>query len=158
MPLTLTVDRSGFNQITATVTGGSGSYQYTFDGHDNGGNRTYTYYSSGTFMVTVTDSRGCVAEVPVTVKFVEIDIPDIVTPDNDGINDGWSPGHTENYPFITTDIFDRYGRKLATLKQGQSWDCKYEGYEMPTGDYWYLIKLGNPNDDREFVGHFTIYR
>ncbi|MBC8643516.1 T9SS type B sorting domain-containing protein [Flavobacterium lindanitolerans] len=59
---------------------------------------------------------------------------------------------------MTTDIFDRYGRKLATLRQGQSWDGKYNGTEMPSGDYWYIIKLGNPNDNREFVGNFTIYR
>ena len=30
--------------------------------------------------------------------------------------------------------------------------------ELPTGDYWYVIKLRGENDDREFVGHFTLYR
>lgn len=81
-----------------------------------------------------------------------------MTPNDDGQNDTWGPQNTSNYPNITTDIFDRYGRKVKILRQGETWDGRYDGNELPTGDYWYIIKLGNPNDDREFVGHFTIYR
>ncbi|MNK10931.1 bacterial transduction protein [compost metagenome] len=157
-PLSLTLTESGLNQITATTIGGSGSYRYEFNGDDMGSNKTFVIYRTGTYKVIVTDSRGCTAEASIHIVFVEISIPDIVTPDNDGHNDGWGPGDTENYPLISTDVFDRYGRKLATLSQGQTWDCKYEGNEMPTGDYWYLIKLNAPEDSREFIGHFTIYR
>jgi gliding motility-associated-like protein len=38
------------------------------------------------------------------------------------------------------------------------WDGIYQGHNLPTGDYWYVIKLKGENDDREFVGHFTLYR
>jgi gliding motility-associated-like protein len=41
---------------------------------------------------------------------------------------------------------------------GESWDGKYQGVELPSGDYWYVLKLNNSKDDREFVGHFTLYR
>ena len=34
----------------------------------------------------------------------------------------------------------------------------YDGRELPTGDYWYVVKLNGERDQREFVGHFTLYR
>jgi gliding motility-associated-like protein len=53
---------------------------------------------------------------------------------------------------------DRYGRELGSYRLGQTWDGKYQGAELPSGDYWYVLKLNDPKDDREFVGHFTLYR
>ena len=123
-----------------------------------GSDNVYEIFATGTYEVTVTDSSGCPVTQSIYLEFIDIIIPDVVTPNNDGVNDGWGPGNTANYPYITSDIFDRYGRKVATLRQGQTWDGKYNGVELPTGDYWYIIKLGNPGDNREFVGHFTIYR
>ncbi|MCO6147853.1 T9SS type B sorting domain-containing protein, partial [Flavobacterium sp. NRK1] len=155
--LTLLLAESGLNQFKASTSGGKGPYTYTFEGNDMGTKNTFVYDHSGTYVVTVTDSRGCTTEASIEVKFIDIIIPDVITPGGDGQNDTWSPGNTQNYPNINTDIFDRYGRKVATLRQGQVWDGKYEGNELPTGDYWYLIKLGDA-DNREFVGHFTIYR
>ncbi|PZR23562.1 MAG: hypothetical protein DI539_02865 [Flavobacterium psychrophilum] len=155
--LAISVAESGLNQVKATVVGGQGPYQYTFDGNSTGSNNTFTYFASGTYEITVTDSRGCTRVTTITVEFIDIILPDVVTPDGDGQNDTWSPGNTANYPNIKSEIFDRYGRKLATLRQGQSWDTIYDGSPMPTGDYWFLVKLGD-EDDRSFVGHFTIYR
>ena len=80
------------------------------------------------------------------------------TPNGDGDNDGWLPTNTMNYPDLIFHIFDRYGRKVGTYREGQFWDGKYNGLELPTGDYWYVLKLQNENDSREFVGHFTLYR
>ncbi|MDV6167500.1 T9SS type B sorting domain-containing protein [Flavobacterium sp. DG1-102-2] len=155
--LALSLSPSGLNRFTATVTGGKGPYTYALNDGDMGTKNTFTYEASGTYTVTVRDSRGCELTVAIDVIFIDIIIPDVVSPEGNGNNDTWAPGNTQNYPNINTDIFDRYGRKLATLRQGQSWDCRYEGSEMPSGDYWYLIKLGDA-EGREFVGHFVIYR
>ncbi len=59
---------------------------------------------------------------------------------------------------LTFDIFDRYGRKVASLRVNEKWDGTYDGRELPTGDYWYVVRLNDANDDRDFVGHFTLYR
>ncbi len=85
-------------------------------------------------------------------------IPNYFTPNGDGISDGWAPGCTINYKDLTFDIFDRYGRKIATYHLGQTWDGKYNGQELPSGDYWFVLKLNDPKDNRDFVGHFTLYR
>ncbi|MES2575603.1 MAG: T9SS type B sorting domain-containing protein, partial [Bacteroidota bacterium] len=157
-PLTLVLTNGGLNEIVATATGGGGGYQFTLDGEDMGNQNKFIYYKSGTYTIRVTDANGCFVEKPITVKFIDIKIPNVFTPNGDGDNDGWSPENTINYPDLVFFVFDRYGRKVGTYKEGEFWDGKYEGKELPTGDYWYVIRLQNQEDSREFVGHFTLYR
>jgi gliding motility-associated-like protein len=157
-PLTLTLTDGGLNEIIATAAGGGGGYQYTFNGEDNGTKNSYIIYKSGDYTVQVTDANGCVASATRYFEYIDVCIPNYFTPNGDGVNDGWTPGCTENYKDLTFDIFDRYGRKIATYRTGQKWDGKYNGNELPSGDYWYVLKLNNKKDNREFVGHFTLYR
>ena len=73
-------------------------------------------------------------------------------------NTTWGPGCTNIYNNLEFSIFDRYGRVIAKYHYGQKWDGRYNGAELPSGDYWYVLKLNDAKDDREFVGHFTLYR
>ena len=64
-----------------------------------------------------------------------------------------------SYPNLTVDIYDRYGRFIKTLHSGEVWDGRYEGKEMPSGDYWYIFKTHEEGDDaQDYIGHFTLYR
>ena len=155
---TLSVVESGLNTLTATTTGGLPPYVYIINGFDNGTSNVYQINQTGIYSVIVTDSRGCTANFSLPLTFYDIVIPNFFTPDGTGINNTWSPIFTDNFPNIRTEIFDRYGRTIKTLLKGQSWDGKYNGLELPTGDYWYLLKLNDTDDPREFVGNFTLYR
>ena len=157
-PLAITLDLGGLNEIVATVTGGSSVYQFTVNGVSIGSNNKYIYFKSGNYTVTVTDSNGCVAAATKYFEFIDIFIPPIFTPTGDGIYDTWKPTNTENYPDIKFIVYDRYGRVVGTFGSGQSWDGKYNGTELPMGDYWYVVKLRHNQDDREFMGHVTLYR
>ncbi len=157
-PLALTISDGGLNEIVATATGGGGGYQYTFNGESTGTKNTFIIYKSGDYTVEVTDVNGCVASATRYFEYIDVCIPNYFTPNGDGISDGWAPGCTINYKNLTFDIFDRYGRKIATYHLGQQWDGKYNGQELPSGDYWFVVKLNDPKDNREFVGHFTLYR
>jgi large repetitive protein len=157
-PLTLTLSQGGLNQIVATATGGSGGYTFTFNGEYTGSNNTYIYYSSGVYTVIVTDSSGCTAEAKKEFIFIPIVIPDFFTPNGDGTNPTWSPLNTSNYKNLKTFVYDRYGRKVREMNEGEKWDGKYEGKELPSGDYWYVVKTNDVKNDQEFVGHFTLYR
>jgi len=157
-PLVLSIADGNINEIVATVTGGSGDYEFTLNGESLGNTSTFTIYSSGDYTVTVTDSFGCYASATGYFEFIDICIPNYFTPNGDGVLDGWGPGCVNQYSNLTFSIFDRYGRKVATLRAGEKWDGKYEGMELPTGDYWFVVKLNDPKDNRDFVGHFTLYR
>ena len=157
-PLVLMLEEGEINQIVAITSGGSAPYEYTLNGESFGNTNTFIIYESGTYTVTVTDSNGCVASASIEMEYVDVCITNYFTPNGDGVLDDWGPGCTEQYPNLTFDIFDRYGRAVATLRQGEKWDGKYKGNELPTGDYWYVVKLNDSVDNRDFVGHFTLYR
>jgi gliding motility-associated-like protein len=109
--------------------------------------------------VSVIDENGCEAVAQIFMEFIDIEIPNYFTPDGDGLNDYWKPQNIDQYQEILIKIFDRYGRELARVPVDHTgWDGIYQGSELPTGDYWYVIKLNGEADDREFVGHFTLYR
>jgi hypothetical protein len=51
--------------------------------------------------------------------------------------------------------FDRYGRLIAKYRIGQNGTVSTRNYLRRLLVY---LKLNNNKDDREFVGHFTLYR
>ncbi len=157
-PLTLSLKEGGLNEIIAVPNGGGGNYTFTFDGQSNGTNPSYLYYKTQDYLVTVQDANGCTASVTQKFNYIDICIPNYFTPNGDGVNDTWAPGCTINYKELTFSVYDRYGREIGSYRFGESWDGKYKGVELPSGDYWYVLKLNNTKDNREFVGHFTLYR
>ncbi|PWH82547.1 chromophore lyase [Algibacter marinivivus] len=157
-PLALALDDGGLNEIVANASGGATPYEFRLNGVSYGNENTFLIFESGDYTVTVIDSNGCEVSATRFFEFIDVCIPNYFTPNGDGNLDDWGPGCANQYRNLTFDIFDRYGRKIATLKIGDKWDGKYRGVELPTGDYWYVVKLNEPQDKREFVGHFTLYR
>ncbi|MBU2945617.1 T9SS type B sorting domain-containing protein [Zobellia uliginosa] len=157
-PLTLVAEKTGPNEITATAEGGFGGYEFFFDGQSYGSEGLYTTTESGEVEIRVVDQNGCVAVAVIPFEFTGmLEIPNFFTPNGDNENDFWAPGNREFFPNIEVIIYDRYGRVVAELDAVSEWDGLYEGKELPTGDYWYVV---NQNDDRDirYVGHFTLYR
>jgi gliding motility-associated-like protein len=155
IPISLTLVESNLNQITATATGGSGSYTYYLNGVNYGDLNELQIFANGTYTVLVEDSNGCTAEAQITMDFIDIDIPNFFTPNDDGDNDTWVPENLEGFPNAKVEVFDRYGRIIVQFGTKGSWDGTYNGSLLPTGDYWYTITL---DGGRQFVGNVTLYR
>ncbi len=145
-------------EIIAITNGGTGYYQYTLNGDDYGNTNTFIVTEEGTYTVIVTDSSGCQAIAEIEIEIIGPCIPNYFTPNGDGVTDTWTPGCIEDFPNLTFDIFDRYGRKVATYRAGEYWDGRYKGNELPTGDYWYVVRPNNSILNKPYVGHFTLYR
>ncbi|WP_420603064.1 T9SS type B sorting domain-containing protein [Flagellimonas sp.] len=157
-PLQLSLVNTNINEITATVTGGTETYTYFLDNHSGINDNVLYITENGKHTVRVIDANGCEASASIALEFLDIEIPNFFTPNNDGQNDTWSPKNIEGFPNIETIIFDRYGREIRIMGAlGNGWDGLYEGSALPSGDYWYIVKL-NDESEREFVGHFTLYR
>ncbi len=157
-PLALSLEDGSLNEIVALTSGGVAPYEYRLNDGAFSDVNTFLIFASGDYTVTVIDANGCEATATRFFEFVDICIPNYFTPNGDGNQDLWGPGCANQYRNLTFDIFDRYGRKIATLRIGDKWDGKYKGVELPSGDYWYIVKLNEPQDNREFVGNFTLYR
>ncbi|CAM3599026.1 T9SS type B sorting domain-containing protein [Flavobacterium chungbukense] len=147
------------NVLEVKAFGGIAPYQYSFNGEPFSSSNTYRIYKTGDYPVTVRDKNGCEATIIVHGIFYDFCMPNYFTPNGTGSNTSIGPDcGALAYKQLTFDIFDRYGRVVAKYRVGQKWDGKYNGNELPTGDYWYVLKLNDPKDPREFVGHFTLYR
>ena len=127
---------------------------------------------TGFYIITTISADGCEESEYVFIKYIDIEIPNVFDPNNlDPELSKWYPDNlasdtgTEYSDFsnIEVMIFDRYGRLLESFNGiknksiGEGWDGTYQGKDLPTGDYWYFIKL-NDRKNREFSGHFTLYR
>ncbi|MDO6470550.1 T9SS type B sorting domain-containing protein [Maribacter sp. 1_MG-2023] len=158
-PLELTVVESNINQITATAVGGKENYTFYIGGVEQGSENIFYITETDTYDITVIDENGCEVTESIFIEFIDIEIPNFFTPNGDGQNDFWMPENIEVYPEIFISIYDRYGRSVFTFKDNEDgWDGFYQENELPTGDYWYVIKLNGAADTREFVGNFTLYR
>ncbi|OXA84362.1 T9SS type B sorting domain-containing protein, partial [Flavobacterium hercynium] len=158
-PLTLAIDATKeMNVLTVKASGGAPKYEYSFNGEPFTTSNKYKIYQSGDYHVIVRDQNGCEATIIVPGLYVDVCLDDYFTPNGDGVYDGWGPGCTNIYNNLEFSIFDRYGRVIKHYHYGEKWDGRYNGEELPSGDYWYVLKLNDVKDNREFVGHFTLYR
>ncbi|WP_405398046.1 T9SS type B sorting domain-containing protein [Maribacter sp. Asnod2-G09] len=156
-PLSLVVDKTGPNEVLATAEGGYGEYEFFFNGQSYGEETTFTTNESGIVNVRVRDARGCELELSVPFEFTGmLEFPNFFTPDGDNLNDIWSPKNRDLFDGVEVRIYDRYGRVVAVLDEVSGWDGTYEGKEVPTGDYWYVVNANS--DSLKYVGHFTLYR
>lgn len=158
LQLTLTEEKGVWNVITASAVGGGGEYVYSIDGVNFSSETKFKIYKTGTYTIIVRDKNGCTDTKDYYIEYVDVCLDNYFTPNGDGVNDTWGPGCTNIYNHLKFSIFDRYGRVIAKYTYGQKWDGRYNGEELPSGDYWYVLKLNDENDGREFVGHFTLYR
>ena len=153
------------------VTDPLSGYTYYFNGENQGNNPIYTIKNTDperieaggvrikTIEVKAKDAKDCIRTLVVEVPYIDIDIPNYFTPNGDGDNDRWRPKKMEDFPNAFVHVFDRNGRRMATLKPGESWDGIYAGKPMPSGDYWYTIDLNDElRDGRKIYGHFSLYR
>jgi len=158
-PLSIALEQRSLNEITAIATGGKEGYTFYFNNVDNGDDETFYIMETGTYTVTVVDENGCESTANIFMEFIDIEIPNFFTPDGDGQNDLWIPRNIAQFPNLFLNVYDRYGRIVYRLADSPNgWDGFYQENTLPTGDYWYVIKLNGEDDIREFVGHFTLYR
>jgi gliding motility-associated-like protein len=128
---------------------------------------THTYSTEGqgavyNVVLTVTNSFGCkdTTEIRIVVNpFSELIIPNVFTPNNDGINDVFTL-KSIGLNFVNALVYDRWGLKMyewSVLNGG--WDGKTSGTDVPEGTYFYIIVAkGVDGKDYKLTGPFTLLR
>ncbi|WP_449404203.1 T9SS type B sorting domain-containing protein [Flavobacterium tibetense] len=124
--------------ITVSVTGGTGTLLYQLDDEGFQESNVFTGVSAGLHTVTVIDTQGCTY---LTIEVLVIDYPPFFTPNGDGFNDTWNIIGLQDQPEARIYIFDRYGKLLKQISpQGQGWDGRFNGAELPSTDYWFTVR------------------
>ncbi|TCJ19000.1 PKD domain-containing protein [Flaviaesturariibacter flavus] len=106
------------------------------------------------YTLTVTSEEGCFATDQVFVKLLRLPvIPNVFTPNGDGVNDRWVINHLESYPGATVEVYNRYGQLVfRSVNYTTAWDGTLNGQLLPTGTYYYII---NPKNGRKQMTGFV---
>jgi gliding motility-associated-like protein len=111
------------------------------------------------YTLTVTAAGGCGSatdEVIVKVKG-PVSIPNAFTPNGDGNNDTWKIRGLSAFSDAQVSVYNRYGQLVFSHKgyYNAPWDGRYKGKILPSGTYFYVIKIGEYNY-KPLTGALTI--
>lgn len=81
-------------------------------------------------------------------------IPDVFTPNGDGMNDVFEVLGLENYSSARLLIFDRWGGKVF---ETDNYKNTFDGKDLPDGTYFYILELPYGTNP-EIEGNITIMR
>ncbi len=142
-PVITNIEVSG-TTVTVYVTGGTAPYQYSIDNNKWQESNVFPDLTRGDITVYVKDSFNC---VPQQVNVTIPNIINVITPNNDGVNDVLDYSALANKPNLTFSIFDRYGVKIfeGNKDRGYKWDGTVGGKRISTGNYWYSISWNENN-------------
>jgi gliding motility-associated-like protein len=135
----------------------------------------HIYYRPGEYFVklTIESSQGCVDTLrsdKIVVDPSKLDIPNVFTPDGDGIND-YFVVESKSLRSINVEIFSRSGLMVysysgsgESLKDWQGWDgnINRSSAKASPGVYFYLIRARGWDDKvydgKKFRGFLYLYR
>lgn len=147
------------NSMIIVANGGNTSVQYQLEDysgkiiHPWQDSNTFRNVAAGKYIVRVKSKKGeCLTEIPAEAMV----ITNVITPNNDGVNDKWDLSKLLNaYPDAVVEIYDRFGKKVKTITHADQfiWDGRIGGKPVPTDNYWYVIKL---NDKQTKSGSILI--
>jgi len=142
---------------TANITGGAGSYKYTWYNTDSGviDENKISSLIAGTYTVEITDKNGCFTKGNVTITEpqspVAIEYEEIFTPTFSGATNGkitakitgGTPNDDQTYSYEWKNSKGELQTPVAELKDGK-YTITIEG--LPADDYFLTIKDKNYNE------------
>ena len=93
------------------------------------------------YTLTVTGAGGCISSDETFIKVLKpIIIPNVFSPNGDGINDVWIIEQLVNYPGATVEVYTRTGQLIySTVGYDKPWDGNYNNKPVPVATYYYII-------------------
>lgn len=137
-------------------------YTYLWSTGDTTANINVIHH--GNYNLTVANEHGCTTTENISVaKDCYVDIPNVFTPNGDGINDYFFPRQllSGSVNRFRMQVFNRWGQMIFDTihPEGRGWDGKFNGKEQPFGTYVYRIEAEYANGRNEkYEGNVTLIR
>ncbi|MBK7712906.1 MAG: Ig-like domain-containing protein [Bacteroidales bacterium] len=163
-PVALTVTQSKVDpscpdvadgSITLTISGGVPPYSVIWS--DGDVNVSRLEILPGTYSVVVSDMHGCAVSEDIILGFEGtqgcLEIPTIITPNNDGYNDTWIIKNIDLFPNADLIVFNRWGERVFQTRNilAHPWDGTSDGKKLPTDSYHYILHLNDGSKARSGV-------
>lgn len=122
----------------------------------------HKYELPGSYRVTLyaKNEIGCTDSIShawyIVTPDLVLEIPNVFSPNGDGINDRWSIDGLKARPAATTEIYNRWGQIVFTGIGYVPWDGTRGGRLLPEGTYYYVIKTSA--DEKPYTGWVALLR
>lgn len=128
-----------------------------------------TALNSEVFQITITDINGCSGtasfQMIVLEPAINIYIPNTISPNRDGLNDGFTLFTDEEIVIESMLIFDRWGNQMVEIRDflpnepALGWDGTFKSKSVNPGVYVYMINYILPNGEKRVVsGDVTVLK
>jgi gliding motility-associated-like protein len=89
---------------------------------------------------------------------LDCEVPNVFTPNGDGVNDALVIPCLQNFPNSTITIFNRWGDEVFSTNNYQNnWEGTYNGGFLPDGTYFYILQV-NSNPVQNVQGFVELRR
>jgi len=162
---TPTVDFSAYSGIckgeTVILDPSSAGFNLTYLWQNGSTTSTFAATQPGTYSVLVTNACGSDGDA-VTLKATEckIYLPNVFTPNNDGLNDRFGIVGARYVKSYRLEIYNRWGQMIyESTNAYEGWDGVFRGLMQDAGMYVYRIRYTNLTDEKfDFKGTFMLMR
>lgn len=150
--------------VPLTVTGGIAPYTFTWSAQPGGSvsvdavamSMTITNPVNGFYNLTITDACGATDydTAEVIMQNCDLEIPNVMTPNGDGVNDFFVIGGLSAHPNTILKVFNRWGSMVfIDTDYSNDWD----GAGLAAGVYFYVIQLTDGTVPSEYHGYLNIF-
>jgi gliding motility-associated-like protein len=143
-------------EASVQVSGGNAPYTYSWTTIPVQTTAALSKLFTGKYYVLIRDANNCIAAdsafVAPATCCASIFIPNVFTPNNDGVNDYFYSRTYINLELKSFAIFDRFGNQLwQTNDIKNKWDGSYKNANCELGTYYYFFKYLCLEDKKEYV-------
>ncbi|MFH2144357.1 MAG: gliding motility-associated C-terminal domain-containing protein, partial [Bacteroidota bacterium] len=136
--------------ILLNVSGGTAPYSFVWNTDPVQYDSLVINLFANDYSVTITDFNNCAAVNQYTVSEgtdICLNIPNVFTPNGDGVNDIWEITGINLYEKVDLEIFNRWGDVIYAYSGSGSgyasnpWDGTFNGRELPISSYIYVLDI-----------------
>jgi gliding motility-associated-like protein len=106
------------------------------------------------FTYTTIDNCNDTIYIPVNVQEFKLTVPNVFTPNGDGVNDKYEIPNLDRYISNELYVFDRWG---TLVFKENNYNNGWDGGRLPDGVYFYILKCQGYWKEDVFRGSVSIY-
>lgn len=127
---------------------------------------THQFREKGSYNRTISSSSGCDSTVQLVLDHYAVYIPNIFSPNDDGVNDFFAINGGQDLTSVEDlTIIDRWGNQIyhqtssASRDSNKGWDGQSKGKKVSTGVFFYTANLFmDDGNERAISGMVTLIR
>jgi gliding motility-associated-like protein len=106
------------------------------------------------FTYTTIDNCNDTVFIPIDIREFKPTIPNVFTPNGDGVNDRYEIPYLDRYLSSELVVFNRWGEMVF---KGDNYSGTWDGGSLPDGVYFYILTCQGYWEEEVFRGSVSIY-